>query len=984
MKIIFLIMFSILQLCAVEYTDVTYNKLETRVEMPDENATSLIVRKYFDRTSTINRTNFDSTEALLRFTQDDGSFKFQVSDSNDTNVTSYAKIQVPQSCIDNGTEDTLIDVYMSSYEVITDRQAKRIALELPIALDSVQRHKNNYKIDSTKCVEVFTTSNPTGQTICGGCADSFVPTIVSYDSNKSAYLPNNQRLKNNFQHNSNDNKALSLIQKMHNNNEIGRRINFANPGTIKPNELPEDLKDSRDANISKKSAELVETISITQIRQKLTKCFVRRELVPKFYCPIPGMEFGAKTGGNPEDNLVEAKAQCDSYCESQSYSCKSLDTGYDKNITSPLTVSFDFTTAYKDMTKQDVEVLINNNLEVKQITYEINLAYNTDTNLTELIGRDATVENAQIYINVKVSYRQEGSLEYVDFTGASLFEIASTSNKIIIPKLPRAEAVKLTFYKPTVKKDGIFMDVEESDIIKEVSAENISIEYSDNKYHFCSLQQLIIDPSTQCLGGESFEITSGAENFIVCKSDTRMQGPEPIFGGYYSEESCLSNCKIKHECVEIFSHYTDSNSSEAAYKITVGCVDDPFNQNCSKAQCEEYFRDNTIMPVEEVVYDTRRKVRRTVVAGAQLANEYRPKIILDDEYAAQASTDKVIAYESVFLNEMKDQAYQNMISERTYDYSKDTVSISTNFENAYREEEVYSGPSGEYNANITESEFFWKLKPESHHIKDGKSYYIYKIAKTEQVFRPISGSFQEDGYLTNYPRRAYKDMVFSYISDSGNTPFYIEEYAQVFRDGNVSDGEPNGWSINSQHAENKYIKYNVANDMYVTGSGDEIGVHYLQTQFDGSKNYEEFPFLYDPTRYFTKLQDGASIQSQTTDNQGFLPVKHYSIASLMEAKNSGIINYHFYGIYSETPLTNRDILEMVNGEEKDKYLIYRSTLAKANKTEIYGDGKMKKEGIRMFIKGQSNSLSLSVELEPQVEEEGKDIIMFMFMFEGEI
>ena len=986
-RIILFLLVCIIAYADVSYRDVTYNKLVNTPEMPDENSSSYSPESNRQNGNGLTFTNFNIDEEASNEIDE-----FGVTAYRSTGTTKAIKLTVPRSCIDKTTTSSaLVEIALSHYQLLKDKQEKRIALGLSEATSTVERVFNETKINSTRCIKAYLISSTTPLYACGSCAKSLSPPLssIEVDGNVTHHIPNNTRLKNLYQHNSKKNKSFTLLQKMQNNSEIGRRVNLQNPGVYNPNNIPADLNESKEANTTKAAQRLQEALFISQVKEKVTRCYVRRDLVPQYYCPIPGMENGARTGGNAEDDQVKAREQCNSYCESQSYGCRSATTGFAKIVNSTQEVNFDYSSQTQIQAKEII-LSYNNKLEVKETGYSISVVFK-ENNESEL-----NTSSAKISMRIEMSYRQEDNGSFIQFNGATEYRLDSLISSVKIPQLPYAKELKIKFYAPTMKHSGKFIDMNINDVVNKVKIDSFRIEYTDDKYYFCSLDQVIIDPSTQCLDGEAFEMHGGGSTFIVCKSDSKIQGPEEKFGGFYTEEACVASCKIKKQCVESFSNYSGDSMAQSAYKITVGCIDDPYNTNCSPEICEAKFNSSEI-PVEEYVYDSKRHSRKTVTSGVQIQGESRPKINLAAEKSAAMSADLESAYDVLFLDEMKDEAYQKMIQKGSFNYIKAKVSESSPFEYAYREEENANYTTEYYSSNLPDKNLYWKLKPASSDINNGKKYYIYKILKSEQLFKPISGAFSENdsdtfAEITYSPKRSYKDIVFSFVTDAKNTPFYIREYAEVYIDGNSTtstsaDGtvvkSSTGWVVNSQHAVKKYIQYDSATDKYLPISKTSTASHYLHQEFTGIKNYEEFVFLDSPIRYLTMEQDGGAIQTQTTTNQSHLPTKHYKISSKTEYKMGAVINYHLMGVYSERQLTLEEIIEKVDGEDANKYLIYRATKGRDNKSEIYGDGAIHKKNLKLFIKGNSSSATLTAEVIPSIEEEGKDIVLFMYLFEDE-
>ena len=829
------------------------------------------------------------------------------------------------------------------------------------------------EISRENCIEVWVDGsdvpNEDGGMICGDCAAEFSLGFVSMEVDQNGsqyYTPDNAMLAQAFAHMEKSDKSSALIQKMYNKSVLAAGVTANNLATTDTEKKLADNNDSKEAQIVKLSRGLVETAFLSQLRQRTIKCFVKRELVPRFYCPIPGKEGGAQTGGSVEDDLTRAKERCDSYCKSDSYPCKEVNTGRNKNVNLTNRIDMDLTTAseYVQIVNVDEYLLL------KKISYDINVEFQstTDNNVT------FDLNNTRVTIPLRIEYIPQNETKYIQYSGSMDLRIESLTNYITLPEIPNAQTIRLRFYQPRIRATNLNYGSSVADILTSVNISNFKAQYYDDKFYFCSKNQIITTPS-QCLNGEVLEIESGSEQFLVCSSESRTHGPEPRYGAYYTSDSCNQGCVEERECVETFAHFSGDVSSPAAYKTTVGCVDDPQNNSmCSVEACENKFRNHAETPIQEVVYDTARNTRMTVAGGVQVNGAKRPKILIDDESDATTKED----YEIVFLNESKDQAYLNMINDRTFNYSNKTLGVGQPQESACRINKNFDR-TGILSSG--DESIYWKLKPNSKDIGNGSAQNLYKIAVTEQVYVPASGMFVENGYLQSKTMSLYKDYVYSYITPSGLEPFYIKEYHELYQEGNVSAGEPSGWTGNSQHNTKRYISYDVTSDRYMEASSAETAKKDESILFNGNKNYYEYTMVENIKSTFDTLSGGNLHYQEVVDTESSLPIKHYSASEHDEETSGAIINYHLYGIYSSGILSNSDIVNKIENEN-DKYLVYRASRGRSNKSEIKGDGAVNNK-IKIFVKGTPDNMTLSADIDPRIKDEGKDVVMFMFTYEEE-
>jgi len=948
---------------AINSVDVTHNNRSATENMPGENSSAITLdsttRQYI-------KAGFDVNSSADRTTD--------VYGNNYININGgESRKTIDGACVGrSGTQE--INIY--SYRPIKDFRKKSEALGLTIPTDAGLLFDFKRKVNASKCFN-FRTDIDGDLSLCGKCARELLPKMAQMKQTRGGglFLPSNSMLKGMFQFNGKSSKSIGMLQKMHKQNPLSSNFDISKPGNYDPTQFPSDLNNTEDVNRTRNIIRFKKELSMANVKQKVVRCYARRDMVPQYYCPINGLEAGARTGGGVNDDLKKAKEECDSYCVSAPYSCRSISTGYNKHIAESGQLRYTFSASEANQSK---EFVLNTKLELQKISFTIK-KYFQDNN--------SSYNNIPVKMKYKISYMPQNKNTYVNLTGATTLLLDSNISLISIPKIVPSKKIKLTVYPPFMENKTDYQSVHIDDVLSKVEIGNFTVDYTDDNYYFCSLDQIILDPATQCADGKAYELTSDDGIFIVCKSDNKIQGPEEKYGAFYTKDSCEQSCRIKSSCLESYANFANINSP-SAYKVTVGCVDDPNNVNCSKEKCEQLFEQNK-MPIEEYVYDGKKSERKTVTSGVEIPNSNRPRINMAMEKSAAQSGNQS-DYDALFLEEMKDQAYKNMINRRTYDYVSVPVSQSTPFEYAYREEKESAVPSRTYTGSMKDKKIYWKLKPASFDIDGHTDYYIYKVIRSEQMFKPISGVFMNNDAsatgvnVTYTPKRNYKDIVYSFVTESKNIPFYIKEYAEVYVDSNSSDVNTTGagWVENQQHNANRYIGYDPASGRYLARSSSDAADSFETIKFDGSKNYEELFFIDGAVDYLSNKQDGGLIQTQKSAGASALPVKIYQRDQHEDGKSGAVVNYSLYGIYAKTQLKLSDVVSLLEGDNSDKYLVYRATKGSRNKKIIHGDGTVKNDRIKMFMKGGESNSTLTMDIKPRIEEEGKDVIFFMYLYEG--
>lgn len=840
---------------------------------------------------------------------------------------------------------------------LPDANATRVDTYVPVTRSKIRK---NFDGNSTMVLSI----DESGKKVYSE-RPKLVDVRVDPETNKTYFQANTDQIAEMFKFRGST-TYTEFADRMSDNSEVMRDVAEKRGKAMTREYLYERHPDSAEANISREGESLQEMLLQTLMDPEHIKCFVKRELMPKFYCPIRGMEQGSLVGGDPEDDLQKVKEHCDSYCVSPSYGCRKADSGYPASITPDQVLVFD---TQEEMSTQSFTFDINPRQSLKRVSYTI------DVRLTDL-GQER-FSSMEIPIEIKSSTyalsKDANMSEQPELISDRYpYEMESLVETVSVYSLSGSTKASLLFFPPELLKRGVFNDFALSEIVSSVTISSLLIEYHSSDYHFCSIGQLVSDASRECEGGMIYEVKAADGDFKVCKKDGIIQGEEPDYGAFFTQERCEGACVQSAECVRTYQHYADYTGLEK-YKINVGCVDDPQNQRCTPQQCEAFFRSHE-MPLSELVYDLEEGTKTTVLSGAQVSGVMRPKIDIDMEHDAGASLDPD-AYENVFNASMKDAAYNAMIKKGTFAYSRVPVSQPTAVENACRIVEP-SSDGGRYYTDVqTSTELYWKLKPSSHDIGTGVEQHLYLVAVIETAFRPASGTFStKDGQTTTEAETSYKDVSYLYKTPAGTfEPFYIDEYAMV-----MGDKDSGGvWMKNEKNRSAGHVVYDSIEDVMLASSETNPATSFHKQTFDGYQDYEEYQIAVDPQQTFFS-SPGALFRSQEVVDEGALPLKRYG--SGVDEKTKGVlIAYRYYGIYSKEALDDSEVLALID----DEHLVYDSKKGSSNKSKIYGDGHTHSDNVRMFIKGVPSDLKMSVELAPTIEEEDKEAVLFMFLFEKE-
>lgn len=798
---------------------------------------------------------------------------------------------------------------------------------------------------------------------------------INHDTNLSYFQPNNTQLMEMFK----DRKGVAasdFLNRMSQNSSMMKEMQSKRGDQLKKQYIHDTYGGSKEVINMQTVDNLQARLFATAAKPTTIKCYVKRTMIPKFYCPVTGKSYGARVGGRAEDNIDAVKRQCETFCKSESFGCRNVPTGgklftpanidliFDPNMTSGMTtksMAFDF----------------NINQKVKWVKYSYLIEWSElalEKNITDL--RPIIEFTTSAY---RLEQEQSPTAEMTLVSDRYPYQTSEMYGELAMHSFDQAAKGMLMFYPPKLIKTGAFAGYELKDIVKKITIHGVDIQYMDNRYFFCGLTQVVTDATTQCNDGVVYDVNSSDGFFRICKSNHTARGPEPKYGAYYTDNECNDACHEESKCVETYEDYLTVTGTNQ-YKITIGCDSDPLNSACTDTLCRQYFKDRT-MPVEESVYDRDGGIRRTVATGVQSPGMIRPKIDIEAELAATNSLSPESAYKSIFDQAKKDGSYQAMIEKGTFNYSKNTVGDGEPAENAVRIVKPQA-TAANYSVAVTNKdlEIWWRLKPASKDI-GSQIKHLYVVAKIEHVFVPVSGTFttaqsptgQASG-TSNQSANMYKDILYAYVGQANMLkPFYLQEYAQV-QNASLSDSL---WSDNQSNRKDWYVAYASSSDTLVAASKDETGMIFKDKALSGVVNYEEYKVINDPKGSFSTSK--SLLQSQEVVNISYPPIKHYGVYN--SSTTGTLANFTFYGIYSSSTLTNAEIIKML--ENGEKYQFYNALSADKNKQEIVGDGIMQSKNVKMFIKGGTSNMTVSAELTPSIEEEDKSATLFMFMFEKE-
>lgn len=779
----------------------------------------------------------------------------------------------------------------------------------------------------------------------------------TYTTTGDLNLSNNSHMKEFFKYRSRQNNAMTVINALGNRNDQSRDRYEIDAKKLTNQYLYEQYPDSNETNYTKEMTLLREFAINHSVSGKTIKCYIKRELIPKYFCPLEGLN-QTLYGGHPADESTEVKRTCDEVCVTPTLGCRGADTGESSIERRSGTATF----APGDTSEQPFVFNLNDKLKFRSLRYRLHVEKSANVNW-------AQYKAAPVTLPYRLEYTDRAGVDHVAVSRYSIFLDDNDSN-VLVGALPDAKRVRLTFYPPEYDASGVYAGTQLGDYLASVTISDFEVRYASSEYYFCNIDQIVTDPATQCQNGKIYQMAGTNGSFKVCVQPRGVKGPEPLYNAFYSRERCEQACVHREECVATFRHYTFAQiTSPQSYRISVGCSDTPGNGACSPQLCEQMIRSEQ-MPMQEAVYSPTRTAKYTVVGGAELPDVRRPKVDLDAERAAASSGD----YEGVFTETMKDAAYDNMIKYSTFNYVEGTVGEPTKIEYAY-EREVHPSASPYKPSKIAVR---WLVKPSSIEY-DGANYKFYVIARYEVIYQPISGLFlTDDSYNTTYDKDNFpyfKDVIFASLQPDGHfVPFYLDEYAYIQR----GDPSRTDWEKNLQHRNPRYVRYDAAADALLTASGSAVLTPFRSEAFSKAVNYKSLSAVDDLFERFTTGRDGMMFVRQESEGSTVLPDKRWSGSREESAGSLGRVQ--LFGFYKKGGSLEARIPVEMDEKELDGKIFYDTARYKSLSDKIKGDGAMGASPVHIFLKGPASQMDASATLEPGPRDEGKDAVMFMFLY----
>jgi len=756
--------------------------------------------------------------------------------------------------------------------------------------------------------------------------------------------------------------------------------------------LPDSAHTERveDSNVDsfKTGKELVDKHE-EQVNGKLNSgiimCYISRELIPAFFCTYPDMtnvaypDFSV-AGGDPLKVSSEfAEKTCNGLCK-KDRTC----LNYNVLDSVELDPSLGPKTIYPyNAAASYAKVNANPEMQLDVIEFDIEVEPSAsfegnETEFNEFIQRlprpltfrtTITKDDPTGVLDTEVIYKTENT----QFKGSRMHKVFRIGRA--------AGEFNVKFFKPFIY-DKATQKYKERPFMKMISSikiTNIQGTYANTDLYFCPFRQMI-DTNSECRNGEVIDLATESAVYHMCTNASHKIGPDPVNGGFYSEDACQVACKEYKKCQVTYKHYAEQ-PLDSLFKAKIGCVDSKENGACTEQKCKDFFADPEIRPINELVIQND-KVRVYTIKQKALTGEPRPKIDYDEEINT-INPD----YGSIFQTEMKDGAMKAMVENQTFDKVEYLIGTPSPAKNAYNKSVI---------GDKTTLETI--LKPDSYHFENGKTYNVYSVIRFEQSYRPAFGIFQVDGHSVDakYQDVMLKDEMFIIRNSAGAWRVFkqiqfsrvrIKKDYAICGSGSyeLAEGQkaPSNCKQQTRVVWSDMPSRKTERNVFFTGAEH---AHYGNGQT--ADIFKSQPFNSDIVKSkFLVTNDlmglleavpGAVIHSQVEALHGASFGKVYT--GPFNGRQRGYpANVFLYSFYTESRLSYG---QLINDYLTEENTIWELANPGQYASSIKDDGVIT-DNINPLIVGAPNNTTLDVEMYPKFTEEGNAVFKFLFLFDAD-
>lgn len=642
----------------------------------------------------------------------------------------------------------------------------------------------------------------------------------------------------------------------------------------------------------------------SNILDSTTKCYITRDIPIRYKCEFTKITYG----GDIDSNGIKAKNQCESECYEQFEAVEIVKEGTiaDSDMSNIL---LEATTATKI---QDFSKTLTVDNKVSSITFE-----------------NVVTDNKYYFISISI-IDKDGKLK--ELVKKNRVNTSSLVNEFVINQL--AKEIRITVQVDNNTKAEL---------------KNIKIHFNGGKYICPNLQDITNSNPGKfaylCPSGNIKKFSKGYKTYTIC-ADYGIFG-DNIDGTFSQSATANSICKKNYGCnIDISTINTN-----VLQNFREGCIEG--QANCSPNTCKELRLSNSPI-LHENVFDAGLYPIQSIVNEAQVQGVNRPRILLSED----------LDYQSRTAEELKDQAYLDMINKKKYVVSNVTFDQNTLESNASN---IGLSNTSNIYAGSAKRALYWVYKPDAYMVNNvpTKLYSIFDVIVSKK-------KYDESGKQV-----IVKDRIM-YIKTGDND--YLKafarknDYAQ-----NIIAKDSDGYNqyINSDIASSTW-KYTSFNENTLTWYAHSYGMtaEYFQ---NAPITLDDKPYL--RIRLLSEINNLVylfpGIKRSVVKNG---PNEIVNYTSSFDGSGETISKITVYVITAQNQnYTYQDILNKI--ENKEISPIYDSLAGDTYAKEVVNDAGKVGGDIQLFLYGKKENKTGYVRMYPRKEDVGRNGFVFIFAVE---
>ena len=641
-----------------------------------------------------------------------------------------------------------------------------------------------------------------------------------------------------------------------------------------------------------------------------TKCYIARDIPIRYQCSYTGLMYG----GDIDSNGSEAKSQCEDECYEQYTSVEIEAEGSHSDIvlgdiSLKTSEADELPTYYKEIITSNTvnSELVINNLSFKYDVTSEKEAYVTITHL----------DYDGVYTNIVKAYRLTGSGEKT---------------------LPINVLTKEIEIKVYASQQSTVLDITD-----------IRLSINSGRY-ICPLNQDISNKNTGnfaylCPSGRTKTFNIGYKSYTICE-DYGIVG-DNLDGTYSTKASAEATCKKNYTCK---MDVTAINTS-MLQTFREGCIQG--QANCELDTCKKLRLTNATI-LNENVFDAGIEPTQTIINQNQVQGVSRPRVLLRTDLDFQVRT----------AEELKDEAYQDMIQNNKYAIS--TVKLEDNTDSSSTYQIGMAGTGNQYMNSAIRS-LYWVYKPDAFSIDTNvKKYALFEVI----VKKPYTNASGNKEYM--------KDRILYLKVNNSDT---LKPFARQYNYANdiLVDLGGGKFEYKTNFLETavwKYESFNTSSNTWYPHSSSLIAEYYDSSVLTLNDN----PFLRESifTNIAEMIYSFQGLVRSVTKN-GPIETKNYSGNFDGTGETVAKITVYPFYINSSNSLIYSKVVEELNNNnlkaiyDNLSYNTYPKVLKNDN-GDFGGD-------VQMYLYGKIDSKTGYARVFPKTEDVGKSGFIYIFAVE---